>query len=151
MKVIFLDIDGVLVTYETIKRRDKSRHFCEKSVSQLNRIIAETSAKIVLSSSWRIGADFKKLNNHFFENGIVSPIIDSTPSILDKNENGIYLAVERSVEIKEWLSKHLEVTNYVVIDDDWDARIEDHFVKTSMDTGLHERAADMAIKILNHQ
>jgi hypothetical protein len=150
MKVIFLDIDGVLVTSETLQRKNKTRHFCEKAVAQLNRILQETDAEIVLSSSWRIGASLSKLNSHFFDEGVAKPIVDFTPNIMNKSESGLYLGVERKEEIKSWLANHLEVSNFVVIDDDWDARIENHFVKTSIfQKGLTERLADKAIKILN--
>ncbi len=87
----------------------------------------------MLSSSWRIGSSVGRINEHFQENGVISPIIDFTPYISDKQENGSCIAAERSAEIKQWLEKHPEVTHFVVIDDDW---------------GLDERQANKAIKIL---
>ena len=69
MKVIFLDIDGVLNTEQTFidihnewkvtgNRRIEIDEF---RVQFLKRIVEETNAKIVLSSSWKIF--YKKENN----------------------------------------------------------------------------------------
>lgn len=61
MKVIFLDIDGVLNTkyWENMKVRDQYGHtFDPNSVANLARIIEETGAEIVISSSWKcLGLD----------------------------------------------------------------------------------------------
>ena len=61
MKVIFLDIDGVLNS-ETFSKDNHKVYLAtgeikpdvdEKAVQRLVTIIKETNAKIVLSSSWR--------------------------------------------------------------------------------------------------
>jgi len=46
MRVLFLDIDGVLV-------RDGTRHFDEEALAQLHRVLARTGAVIVLHSVWK--------------------------------------------------------------------------------------------------
>ena len=48
MKVIFLDIDGVL------KEEDYDAEFKDECFARLKKIIAATDAQIILSSSWRI-------------------------------------------------------------------------------------------------
>jgi predicted mannosyl-3-phosphoglycerate phosphatase (HAD superfamily) len=61
VKVIFLDIDGVLCNHESISAGYKTRTAPEQDpygphvdcVAALNRIIKETGAKIVVSSTWR--------------------------------------------------------------------------------------------------
>ena len=73
MKVIFLDIDGVLNTSEIFIEQSKNYkqkgiynvEIDEFRVEYLKQIIEKTNAKIVLSSSWR----------YFFvkENDIVLP------------------------------------------------------------------------------
>ena len=55
MKVIFLDVDGVLNCQKT---EAKCRGFIgvdSKKVKLLKKIVDATDAKIVLSSSWKIG------------------------------------------------------------------------------------------------
>ena len=55
MKVIFLDIDGVLINKASLLNVESSYVPDEKCVQQLNELINRTDAKIVVSSCWRIG------------------------------------------------------------------------------------------------
>lgn len=112
MKVIFLDIDGVLNTKETFFKR-KEKYIKTKiwdyridlfRIEYLKEIIEKTDAKIVLTSTWRKG--FEK------DNGILMPILDDALEIVEVlskykleiyditgiDKNGI-----RQEEIKEWL------------------------------------------------
>ena len=125
MKIIFLDIDGVLntkETYDNIYKRggllfdevpiDKFR------LEYLKTIIDETGAKIVLSSSFRyffmkegdklVPTSLKgsKLSNIFLKYGI--EIYDITPT------NGNI----REDEIKMWLANHPDVEEFIIMDDD---------------------------------
>ena len=67
MKIIFLDIDGVLNTSETFMKRIKNYEKTHKwtaeidldRVSRLKYIINMTGAKVVLSSSWRLMGKFE--------------------------------------------------------------------------------------------
>ena len=54
IKVIFLDIDGVLnsLAYDR-GRKENNRNIDETGLPLIKRIVDETQAKIVLSSSWR--------------------------------------------------------------------------------------------------
>lgn len=69
MKLIFLDIDGVLNTSQTFKRRyyeykktgKYNLEIDEFRLNYLRQIVEATNAKIVLSSTWRSG--FTKINN----------------------------------------------------------------------------------------
>jgi len=126
MKVIFLDIDGVLNTIETFKQiKDlyketgkRKIEIDEFRIKYLREIVVETKAKIVLSSSWRIF--FKKENNQILPNSSKGEelinilkkyeltIFDITP--YDKNRY-------RQNEIEEYLSTH-DISSFVVIDDD---------------------------------
>ena len=60
MKIIFLDIDGVLNSeryYITVDRdRAGWNRFDPKVVSFIKKLIEELSVKLVISSSWRFGA-----------------------------------------------------------------------------------------------
>lgn len=88
MKVIFLDIDGVLVNFTSMKLprltldgQDFSTHrFYQPAVVALNRIVRETGAKIVISSSWRGGRDsIPKLQRILDANGVIGEIVGVTP------------------------------------------------------------------------
>lgn len=57
MKILFLDFDGVITTYESGWRIDL------KKLELVDKIIESTNAKIVVTSSWKVGRnnvdDFK--------------------------------------------------------------------------------------------
>lgn len=113
MKVIFLDIDGVIKPFPDIL---KSLEFNKNCVKYLNKIISETGAKIVISSSWKNYENEniygmlqgKTLERIFNDNAIVGEIIDRT-----KNES---ISGCRTRDIAYWL-KDNQVDEYIVLDD----------------------------------
>ncbi len=147
-KVIFLDIDGVLNSafYDRIRGAEDG-NIDPSRMPLLKKIVIETGAEIVLSSSWRRhwepdghGEVFCELNGIFKSFGL--EITDKTPVLGTRSE-----------EISAWLENHPEVKNYVILDDaffGWGAH-ETHLVKTSafIGKGLTDKHADEAIKILN--
>lgn len=54
MKVIFLDVDGVLDIFNT---EQYMQVLLKDAVQRLKRIVDETDAKIVVASNWRYGCD----------------------------------------------------------------------------------------------
>lgn len=121
MKIIFLDIDGVLNWRGTKDRVDGFIGFDPDLVAQFNRIIeAHPDAKIVISSSWRHCSahnkaykDFKGLKRLLARKGIKGKIIGHTPIFFGNRGRGH--------EIRESLlllrDKHPDLT-YVILDDD---------------------------------
>lgn len=109
MKVIFLDIDGVLnhqSHYEWLMTTDEPTllqrtypytEFNPKSCQLLKDIIDETDAQIVVSSSWRLDGE-ARLNSLFKRFGLPK-IYSITPC----------LNTARGIEIGAWLSAHPEV------------------------------------------
>lgn len=133
MKVVFLDFDGVIFTFG---RYNFSAVACE-NVNYLLQL--EPDLKIVVSSSWRtFGTDQvkKTLQAHG---------IDSTKVIdITGDEDG-----ERGTQVKSWLDRHTEVTNFVVLDDESDfSNMMGHLVKTDPHIGLTEADVKKAIDIL---
>lgn len=164
MKVIFLDIDGVL----NVIAREWDFYgpiFHKHFVENLKTIIDKTGAKLVISSTWRAsGIDFMKEMWEFRK--LPGEIIDITPTTIEIDETNSHLmdinmfSVERGYEIKQWL-KYNKVDNYVIIDDDTDFLPEQmkNFVQTSENTdhedcvdlgyGLTKKCSELVIKILN--
>lgn len=133
MRVIFLDIDGVLLNHGSL-RLGGSKHLDLECVKVLNDIIERTGAKVVVSSTWRRFWAKAELIGHLTAFGFRGDVIDYTPSL--RYNEGIF-AVPRGDEIAAWLAEHSEVTDFVIIDDDSDmARLGHKLVKTSMKTGL---------------
>ena len=120
MKVIFLDIDGVLVTRNSIKYQylnfpdDTSIRFSKNAVRNLNKLIRLTKAKIVISSTWRLFHSLEGLQNIFTKQKIKAKIISTTSIERAPVEEDI----PRGQKIADWLSQHPEVEKYVIIDDD---------------------------------
>ena len=149
--VIFLDIDGVLVTRESMKEggfRSPDR----RCVERLNELIETTRAEIVISSSWRIGYSLDFIRGAFCARGFRHPasIIDRTPQIhWRKNGNDLIVgSAARADEIRAWLAANPRET-FVILDDDLDAEIEGRYVRTSMDDGLCDTHAAAALRILS--
>lgn len=132
MKVIFLDVEGVLNTRETYERAYRLRgqtamidlELDSFRLEYLKTIIDETGAKIVLSSSFRyffekkdgklLPTNFKgkKLYDNFKKFGI--EIYDTTVPKMGNREE----------QIKEWLLNRDDIESFVIIDDDPSAFFE---------------------------
>ncbi len=139
MKVIFLDVDGVLNCEETFKHHTNSIIGIDPFMGLLvNRIILATGAQVVLSSSWRGSPE----NEAIVERAIGVKLLDRTKH-LDIRVRG--------KEIEEWLLRHPEVTRYAILDDDADMlkRQLKNFFKTSFKFGLTENMAERVINHLN--
>lgn len=140
MKLIFLDIDGVL-NYQLMwhqKRQaerfkdlppsapDGAHDICTEKMHLLNSLIKTTGAKVVISSSWRHNRSVKDLQEVFDYCGFEGQIIDKTPS-LSFNSTKYHYSVPRGCEIKAWLEMNKDILNdklsrvkYVIFDDDSD-------------------------------
>ena len=125
MKVIFLDIDGVLNCSKTHNPRNLPYVIDPKLLTRFERLLERTGAKVVLSSTWRYdpaGLFSAK------RQGI--PFIGVTPDMPHK---------PRRKEILAWLKGHPKVARYVVIDDDDDGLDDLPLFQPSASTGLTEK------------
>ena len=94
MKVIFLDIDGVLNCQQAYINGSceyvdgpgfKYQKFYPPSKELLNKLIEETGAKVVISSSWRKDG-LHRMQEIWKAEGMSGEVIDTTPSLyLQKN------------------------------------------------------------------
>ena len=154
MKIIFLDIDGVLVNAKSVSGAKKicmakGRFRHEEQIDKqclvaLNKIVAKTEAKIVVSSAWRILNSLANLQEIFRNVGLNAEIIDVTP------RHGI----SRGHEIQEWLDnqKFGEISNFVILEDDVSDvfLLKENVIQTYyFGDGLTEESADQAIDKLN--
>lgn len=135
MKVIFLDIDGVLNCRKTPNPRKFPYIIDDKLLTLLRQLLEQTGASVVLSSTWRYDSAGIFSAKH---QGV--PFVDITPDMPDE---------PRSKEILEWLRHHPEVTRYVVIDDEDDDLDELPLFQPSSRTGLTQKIVDCAADYLN--
>lgn len=162
MKIIFLDVDGVLNSEDDlmIYREKNNINHCilyeeveDRPLKLLKEIVDKTSAKIVVSSSWRIGC-IRSGRESVFGSGLYTKlesrlkdwgmsIYDITPSLSS--------GTKRGDEIREWLSKN-PTDNFIILDDDSDMcefLNTEHFIKTTYKHGLTEGLKDRAIEVLS--
>ena len=158
MKIIFLDIDGV------IKEDYSGAPFLDESLSLLKSVVDRTDAKIVMSSTW------KTKYKNFVENGYKTDIEDIRRlyDVLTKHGLAIYdgtplyrieKTVRRPTEIKEYLCNAKNIENFCIIDDrdefEWD-ELTDNLVLTRLGKDENgkklahftEEHAEKAIEIL---
>lgn len=143
MKVIFLDFDGVINDYLTINEIN------DYNVEALKRIINETDAKVVVTSShkypWQMANNQEgMLKNHSIIKGLRErgvDVFDCTPIVRNR---------EREQEILEYLKNHPEITQYLILDDDYIIEsLKEHEIFLDLQSGLREKHILPAIKILN--
>ena len=131
MKILFLDIDGVLNQYDGMAQKHMFDYVCVRILHKIYDSVPDL--KIVLSSSWR-GLTERK----FIERGIGLVIHGDTP---------VSKGLSRMDEIEEWM-RGKEVSSWVALDDELSPH-HPNVVKTDMMIGLRWADADRAIEILN--
>lgn len=160
MKVIFLDIDGVLNNSYTEEKIDQYIFVEDRKIELLKRLMDNTGAKIVLTSTWRHGWPelkegkmtqdvklFLALQNKLLEFDI--EILDYTPITNGAmNKRG----EEIDAWLKEWQGEAVE--SFVILDDLSGVYLRPHskyLVQTSFMKGLEEKHIYLAEKILKVQ
>ena len=159
MKIIFLDIDGVLNTSQSKSRCGMWLGIDNFRVRYLKNIIEASGALIVLTSTWgmkyKVGAYIqdnqvgKYLNNKLRRHGL--KIYDKIDDFIPWNHRGL--------AIQKWLNAHPDVTDYVILDDEifkdyFEYNLMPHLIKTCADcgkySGLTEDLVMAATAILNN-
>ena len=141
MKVLFLDIDGVVNCKTTRRRRKRGLMPIDPKLARIVQNIARSvpELKVVLSSSWR-----EVEQGRTVVEGNVVPCFDATP-VFDEADD------VRGYEIQAWLELHPRVTRYAIVDDDCDMldHQRPHFFRTSAKTGITQRLANKIVAHLN--
>lgn len=121
MKIIFLDIDGVLCTTRSHAAHLESglmQHLDPIGCKMLDKICQKTGAKIVISSTWR----------HHHDRGSMLCILQNAgfalPDFHKDWKTPAKMSATRGEEIKLWLLDHPEVTQYAILDDNSDMLTE---------------------------
>ena len=175
MKVLFLDIDGVLnsenwfayriycvknnmvnilmnfVDTDDRNIKHKLTMLDDRAIANLNRIVEETGCKVVISSSWRSSIESENIftQNLLKLKGFKYEFYDVTPRLWFSD-----FSIRRGEEIKFWLDKESEkheIESFVILDDDSDMLPEqmNNFIHVDGQVGLTDRDVLTAIEILN--
>lgn len=139
MKVIFLDIDGVLNSEAYFATADLDTLPIDTACLPLLRsLIEQSGATIVLSSSWKRGwTDDCALARLFHAEGII--VGDVTPTLGTKQ-----------AEITAWLADHSNTDRFAILDDATDGwgALFPHLVNTNPTHGLREQDVTLALSLL---
>lgn len=122
MRVIFLDIDGVLNCDRTPNPRKFPYIVDKRLLARLKKLLRRTRAKVVLSSSWRLDPVGVLAAKYW---GV--PFIDTLPDLPEKT---------RRDEVLSWLAAHPEVTRYAILDDEDDGLDNLPLFQPSSKTGI---------------
>lgn len=171
MRVVFLDIDGVLQPHNSFERfkymnNDTISYLSNKyncdyfkydsydvcsvyvdwsndAVERLKYILDYTGSKIIVSSNWRDSKNIYKMRDLFKIKGLDKYWKDDNPYII--NQENYYR--ERACEINASINKY-DISNYVILDDmvELIRYFPDNFVCTR--GILQDEDVDRSIKIL---
>jgi len=169
MKLIFLDIDGVLNSQIWDENRNYNhnlkgfksfidRYINPFSIELLNDLIKKTNAKIVISSSHRKKYSVEELKQIFNIAGLKGEIIGKTPVLSFTGIENYNYSVPRGCEIKAWLETNKNILNnkiekvpYVIFDDDSDMLFwqRENYFRIDGFCGLTPNIIFRATKFLN--
>lgn len=145
--VLFLDIDGVLNSEAWFAQQrgrglsiisNRAELIDPVAVGYLNRIVAATGCRVVLSSSWRLHASLSDVRGWLEGAGYMGPLNDRTPR----------LGSSRGAQVAAWLGAK-GASAYVILDDEPEANSHPgRWVVTRYAEGLTAREADEATRLL---
>lgn len=155
MKIVFLDVDGVIKPCNSVTPISGINAVCAYNLKML---LKKTGAKIVLSTAWRTNKrdlSFLEylLDKHDIDTNL---IVGSTPFLLHFADETSDWIGTRGHEIDKFIQSNLiDIDKFVILDDDnspsfkiW-GRIDGLFIKTDFDVGLDEEKTKQAIDFLN--
>ena len=157
MNIIFLDIDGVLCTPLSTRISEFLHLPLERQVFDpvglfwLRWLVRHTSAKIVLSSSWRDAV-------YMQDDPLCRALVEDLYTRLSKNKTPIAditpLTGGKGEEIAVWLECH-PCDQYVILDD-YDCfesvpEVRSHWIRIPDSAGLRHREAKKALRMLSEK
>ena len=151
MRIIFLDIDGVLNNTSSWNRGHRHgvvRGIDPANVKALNHLMGKALEtfkelpKIVVSSTWRYTTKLEDLKVLLTAAGFKhsDQVIDITGTIRGD---------VRGLEIQQWLTEHAPIDSILILDDSTDmVHLMRKLLRTSDRFGLQDKHAWKAMKIL---
>ena len=143
MKVLFLDIDGVVCLHKDKDWDNEEEIFDAACCRKLQEIVSATGCKLVLSSSWRLFPEsIRSMFRQFKPFGITREnFLGRTP-----------LRGERGDEIMAYLKKRPQIETFVALDDERfysRAFPQDRLILTKLESGITENVKEACIRKLN--
>ncbi len=163
MKVVFLDIDGVLNSnfwnQDHTKEISEGKYVDSDKVKLLAKIIKASDASIILHSGWRFWFDENnrptRKEAEYLETSLRKyglSIQGATPNLTTEEiRKTKKFSKVKAEEILTWIQNHDGIDGWVVLEDlDLNNSIvEKHQVRTDSEHGLTENDVIKALEILN--
>lgn len=143
MKVLFLDIDGVVCLHKDKDWDNEEEIFDAACCRKLQEIVSATGCKLVLSSSWRL---FPESIRSMFRQ--LKPFGITRENFLGRTP----LRGERGDEIVAYLKKRPQIETFVALDDERfysRAFPQDRLILTKPESGITENVKNACIRKLN--
>lgn len=164
MRIIFLDIDGVLNSSEYYKSLDYLKetngmsdaelmlvahhtHLDPKALFLMNELVDRSGAEVVLSSTWRGMYSPEEMTEMMQKRGATFRIVASTPILFGKVNSS---RIPRAKEIKAYLKAlQSQPESFVILDDHDDMfDLKTKLIQTNDKIGLTQEDIENSIKIL---
>lgn len=148
MKLLFLDIDGVLISGKHMDQlqddgQSSWKVFDPECVDAFNELVQLTGAKVVVSSTWRYHYEtVEELAQALKDRGVKADIVAFTPRIYGPDA----FSKNREDEILEFLQSCTPFfgVQWLAVDDHKFMKIkQDHVVQTTFNEGLTKK--DVAV------
>lgn len=149
LKVLFLDIDGVILSGEELHARGNHRYLPPSKIALIQQVCDRSGAVIVVSSTWRAFDETPALLRMA---GLQAAIHQEWRTDQEhRSTSGLYVGEARGHQIKRWLDAHPETASYAIVDDDSDMLPEQmpRLVKTPFQTGIEQAHVDQLVTLLN--
>jgi hypothetical protein len=146
MKILFLDIDGVLNSDSWFHKPwtyvDGDHPIDPTLVERVNEIIRGSDCKVVISSAWREHFDLPDLISILKSKGLEAEVIGKTPRLP--------YGIDRGIEIQAWIDLQDEPPTHIVILDDYEqmAHLEPFLVRTNPEVGVSNKDVLAALDML---
>lgn len=145
MKVLFLDVDGVLNLFPNPARNGVfNKTQCVNLQMLLNKV---PDLKIVVSSSWRTFG-LEAMRDILKSNGIdPRRVLDVTGHEKSPDNKD-----HRGFQVYNWLKKHPNVKSFAIVDDENDfGSLRTHLLRTNRYLGLTQANVEKLMEMLDHE
>ena len=149
MKVLFLDIDGVLNAHDATSIRDERSMHADK-IQMINKIHQDTGCAIIIISNWAQSIGMEQLTAIMCQRGLIPGIVIDSIVPIPLDDTGLVTGIEKDSFVKKYVFDHA-IEKYAIIDDNFPNAHEFILKLVSPNTyvGLTMPEALQVITILN--
>lgn len=156
--LVFLDFDGVLNCATTKTRVGRFMGLDDRLIQNLNAILSQSDADVVISSSWREAFEIEALKMLLNERGFEHSdrIIGLTPSFTGSADEKLDMLWtssmrngRRHAEIELWLKKNGQQGQRFLVLDDMKTNFKENQILTDEYIGLLPDHVSLALDILS--